>query len=134
MNVALGGTRHTHSKYPPPSLFTTYYQVCPLTRRYDMPRTFWQKVKASAGKTFDAVGTSASTIDYGLKALELKAFLTRASVITDALNDEKVRRTLQNVVLSDDDSENVQTFMQSFRLQNQTQSTIDQTQPLIRRN
>lgn len=86
-----------------------------------MPKpTTWQRFKSSVGKTLGVVETSASTLDYSLKALELKAFLMRASVITDALNDVKVKETLQNVSVSEEDSENVQLFMQSFRLQNQS--------------
>lgn len=93
-----------------------------------MPKlTTWQRFKCSVSKSLGVVETSASTLDYGLKALELKAFLTRAAVITEALNDEKTKTTLQNVVLSDDDSENVRSFMQSFRLQNQSQSQSTNT-------
>lgn len=92
-----------------------------------MPKpSAWQRFKTATSKSLGLVETSASTLDYGMKALELKAFLMRASVITDALEDQKVRSTLQNIVLSDDDSENIHKFVETFRLQNQTST---QTQP-----
>lgn len=84
--------------------------------------TAWQRFKSATSKSLGLAETTASTLDYSMKALELKAFLMRASVITDALEDQKVRSTLQNIVLSDDDSENIHKFVETFRLQNQSQT------------
>lgn len=98
-----------------------------------MPKlTAWQRFKSATSKSLGLVETSASTLDYSMKALELKAFLMRASVITDALQDEKCRATLQNISLSEDDSENIQKFVETFRLQNQTQLNSTQPTNLIR--
>lgn len=96
-----------------------------------MPKlTTWQRFKSATSKSLGLVETSASALDYGLKALEIKAFLVRASVITDAVTDDKIKQTLQNVVLSEDDSDNIRACVESIKLHNQARPV----QPTIASN
>lgn len=97
-----------------------------------MPITVLGSVGSFIKKTMSAGATGASALDYGMKELETQAFLMNARSQASALSDASTLSVLQNYLITENDSENIQKLVALAKLQNQTQPIAITANNLIR--
>lgn len=99
-----------------------------------MAMTIFGSIGTFIKKSMSAGATGASALDYSMRSLETQAFLLNAKSQASALNDATTLNVLQNYLVTDNDSENIQQFVAIAKLkQQQVQTTNVSTNTLIRR-
>lgn len=98
--------------------------------------TIFGSIGSFIKKSMSAGSTAASALDYSVRSLETQAFLMNARGQASALNDAATLDILQNYLITENDSENIQKLVSIAKLKGQ-QVQVQQTQPstttLIRR-
>ena len=86
-------------------------------------------------KSMNAGATAASALDYSMKTLESQAFMFNIKSQSEIMKDKDAMELLSNYMLTEDDSDNISSFVTTAKLlnQQQVQTTNVSTNTLIRR-